>query len=79
MPPFTQFLIQKRFVPFRFPGANCATQYRDRIVGAMHGQTNARLAKQAGSPEVSRPFYGCDILPFESLWVAAPPDTITHP
>jgi len=39
----------------------CATQYRHRIVGAMHGQTNVRLAKQAGPPTVSPPIFGSDI------------------
>jgi hypothetical protein len=49
MPPFVHaspkvphLPIKKWFVLFRFPGANCATQYRDRIAGAMQGQTIAR-------------------------------------
>ena len=34
-----------------------ATQYRDRIVGAMQGQTIARLAKQAALPVVLRKLF----------------------
>jgi hypothetical protein len=46
--------VPKFFIPFRFQEAKCATQYRDRIVGAMQGANLQRLHDPAVCDVVTR-------------------------